>query len=86
MTMTQEKLSSDKYFSSSDLALVTAISLHFPIDAIDRRNPYKAYFLFKRDEDLDRLINSYYRGERQEDPIKYFQQLKIIKARLYETR
>ena len=81
--MTQENLKLKNYYSTSDLALTTAISLWYPIDAIDRQNPHKASFLFKRDESLDQFIESYWRGELKVNPATYFNQLKIIKSRLY---
>ena len=83
MNMTQESLPLNNYYSTSDLALASAISLHYPLQAIDRQNPHKAQFLFKRDEQLDKLIESYWRGELQVEPQTYFNQLKNIKARLY---
>lgn len=81
--MTQEKLKINDYYSSADLALVTVLSLFYPIDSIDRQNPYKATFLFKRDAQLDQLIESYWKGELRVNPLAYFNQLKTIKARLY---
>ena len=81
--MKNENLNVNEYYASSDLALVTAISLWYPIEAIDKTNPRKAQFLFKRDENLDQLIEAYWKNEIKVSPIAYFQQLKIIKARLY---
>lgn len=84
--MIQENLKLNDYYSTSDLALATALSLFYPVDAIDRQNPHKAQFLFKRNQELDQLIESYWRGELKVNPATYFNQLKIIKARLYEER
>ncbi|MDO8570000.1 MAG: DUF5659 domain-containing protein [Candidatus Daviesbacteria bacterium] len=84
--MIQEKLKLNDYYSTSDLALATALSLFYPVDAIDRQNPYKALFLFKKDAGLEQLIESYHKGELKVNPATYFQQLKIIKARLYEEK
>ena len=81
--MTQENLKLKDYYSSSDLALVVALSLFYPIDSIDRTNPRKATFLFKRKEGLDELVEQYWRRELRIEPQLYFQQLKAIKARLY---
>ncbi len=81
--MTQENLKLKDFYSSSDLALVVTISLWYPIDTIDRTNPRKATFLFKRDENLDELLESYWRRELKVEPQAYFNQLKAIKARLY---
>lgn len=84
--MIQENLKLSDYYSTTDLALTTAISLFFPLEAIDRQNPHKAQFLFKRNEQLDQLIETYWKGELRVNPATYFQQLKIIKARLYEEK
>lgn len=85
MTMNQ-RLKINDYYSTSDLALATAISLYFPIEVIDRSNPHKALFLFKKDEGLDQLIEAYWRKELPIDVSTYFNQLKNVKARLYEGR
>lgn len=76
----------DNNYYTSDLALAAALSLFYPLEAIDRRNPQKAEFLFKRDEQLDKLIETYWRGEMRVSPQAYFYQLKLIKSRLYEMR
>lgn len=81
--MTQENLKLKDIYSSSDLSLVTTISLWYPIEAIDRQNPSKALFLFKRDENLDKLLELYWKRELKVEPQAYFAQLKAIKARLY---
>lgn len=72
-----------KEIRTADLALAAAISLFYPVEAIDRQNPKKAQFIFKRNEDLDALIESYWRGELTVEPQAYFNQLRVIKARLY---
>lgn len=85
--MIQENLKINDYYSTSDLALATALSLFHPVDSIDRQNPHKAIFLFKRTgTEIDQLIETYWKGELKVNPAAYFQQLKIIKARLYEGR
>lgn len=70
-------------FISSDLALVTAISLFHNIEDLDRQNPRKALFVFNRSKKLDELLNSYWKKELRIEPRSYFDQLKAIKARLY---
>lgn len=83
MSITQEYSELNDYYATSDLALSTAISLYFPLDTVDRTNPHKAQFLFKRSEQLDQIIESYWRGELKVEPQTYFNQLKSIKTRLY---
>ncbi len=77
---------SDNNYYTSDLALAAAISLFYPLEAIDRRSPQKAEFLFRRDAQLDKLIEAYWHGEMKVSPQAYFYQLKLIKTRLYEER
>ena len=84
--MNRENLKLKDFYQSSDLALVCTISLWYPIEAIDKTNPTKAVFLFKRDESLDRLIEAYWRRELKVEPQAYFAQLKAIKARLYSEK
>ena len=81
--MTHENLKLKDFYRTSDLALATATSLFYPIEAIEKTDPHKATFLFKRDENLDQFIETYWRDELRVSPIAYFNQLKIIKARLY---
>ena len=73
------------YFSTCDLSLVTTVSLYYPIEALDRSNPPRVQFLFKRDSDLDKLVESYWKQEVRINPQTFFNQLKIIKARIYDN-
>jgi hypothetical protein len=85
MTMTTKALNENEkdFYRTADLALATAISLFYPIEVIDRKNPRKAQFIFKREDGLDELIESYWRGELKVEPQAYFNALRVIKARLY---
>lgn len=71
------------FFETADISLATAISLWYPLDLIDRTNPSKALFVFKRDSELNKLIESYWKQELRIEPQIYFQALKTIKSRLY---
>jgi len=84
--MTQENLKLKDFYSSSDLSLVVTISLWYPIDTIDRTNPRKATFLFKRDKKFDELIKAYWERALKIEPQEYFNQLKAIKTRLYSEK
>jgi len=81
-----QRLDINDFYETSDLALATAISLWYPIDAIDKQNPRKATFLFKRDEKFDELLEAYWKRELKIEPQEYFNQLKAIKARLYSEK
>jgi len=73
------------YFKTSDLALTTALSLFYPISSIDRLSS-RAIFSFERQEGLDQIIQMYWRRELKVEPQAFFQQLKMVKTRLYEQR
>jgi hypothetical protein len=81
--MTIKILKENDFYRTSDLALATTLSLFYPIEAIDKQNPRKAYFVFKREEGLDELIEKYWKGELRIEPKTFFNQLRVIKARLY---
>ncbi|HSW96411.1 MAG TPA: DUF5659 domain-containing protein [Candidatus Saccharimonadales bacterium] len=71
------------YWTSSDLSLVSVLSLFFPIEKIDKTNPRKAEFVFVRTSELDGLITRYWEREILVEPRQYFDNLKSLKARLY---
>lgn len=72
------------YFSTTDLALAAAISLYFPLDLVDKSNPSKCKFLFVREDGLDQLVESFWRGDLLVKPLDYFNAIKLLKSRLYE--
>ena len=72
-----------KTFTSSDLAIVAAISLYYPIIEVDKTNPRKAQFVFERTSNLDSLLEKYWNKELLIEPRAYFDQVKAIKTRLY---
>jgi hypothetical protein len=78
-----KKIKEKEYYRTADLALATAISLFFPIASIDKENPRKAYFIFRKDKALDAFLESYWHGELKVEPQGYASQLRVIKARLY---
>jgi len=76
------QLEADLY-KTADLALASAIFLFYPLESIDRRNPRKSQFVFKRNSQLDELVEGFWRGELKVEPQAYFGALRNIKARLY---
>lgn len=80
------ELDENNHYSTSDLALATTLSLFYPLKTIDRTNPHKAQFSFKRGEKLNQLIEAFWRKELKVDPLTYFNALKTIKSRLYAER
>lgn len=84
MFMNQKILNVNDYFRSSDLALVVALSLFFPIEAIEKDTSRKAYFLFRKGADsFEEILKQYWSRELRVEPQSFFNQLKVIKARIY---
>lgn len=77
-------MSINLYYSTSDLACAGVLSLYFPLDSLDKQNPHKVLFIFKRDQHLDKILEAYWQGQLQVEPRAFFNQIKLIKSRLYE--
>ena len=75
----------ESYFTTTDLFLCTVISLYYPIDSINKVNPQKAIFQFKREAGVDDLVASYWARRLQIEPQTLLSQLKSIKTRLHES-
>lgn len=83
MNMTGYQNSSCNYLTS-DLALATALSLRFPVHSINKNNPYKVIFVFQKTKELNQFVDLYWKGEIKVNPIEFFNQIKVIKTRIYQ--
>ncbi len=81
--MKTEALKTSELYSTTDLTTAVTLSLFFPIEAIDKTNPNKAYFLFKRIGDFDVLLEAFWRRQLKIEPQTFAAQMKAIKTRLY---
>lgn len=81
--MKKECLRKNDFYKTSDLPLAVVLSLFYPLEAIDRTNPRRAFFIFKRSPKLDEIIEKYYRRELKVEPATFFERLSFLKARLY---
>ena len=71
------------YYKTSDLALATTLSLHFPIITIDRSNSRKVLFIFDRTQELDQLVEQFWQSKISVEPQTFTNQIKNIKTRIY---
>lgn len=71
------------YYKTSDLALACFLSITYPIEEIDRSNPKRAEFVFNNTEAINKLVELYWQRKAKIEPQAFFNQLKIVKARLY---
>jgi len=75
---------SDFFFKTSDLALATAISvLGVAIEAMQQTDSERMNFIFAKSEKLQDIVNKFWRGELLVEPQSYFNQLKVLKTRIY---
>lgn len=75
---------SDFFFKTSDLALATAISvLGVAIEAMQQTDSERMNFIFAKSEKLQDIVNKFWRGELLVEPQAYFNQLKVLKTRIY---
>lgn len=81
MTM---KITTEQYFKTSDLALAATLSLFIPIESIDRSNSSRVEFQFLTNKTTEKLINQYWKGELTVEPKHFFNQLRTLKARIYD--
>jgi hypothetical protein len=72
-------------YRTSDLACASALSLFVSVLDLDKSDPRRAQFIFKRTEELDELIEQFRMQELSVEPRAYFDQIKALKTRLYET-
>ncbi|MBI2038908.1 MAG: hypothetical protein HYT22_01330 [Candidatus Niyogibacteria bacterium] len=78
-----QKLQSKDFYRTADLALAAALSLFVPLEAIDKTDYRRAYFVFPHSEELDELVAAFWRKELKVEPQAYFDELRAIKTRLY---
>lgn len=83
MNMKKDYFKETDFYRTSDLPLATVLSLYYPLEAVDRTNSRRAFFIFKRTEELDKLIKKYYRRELKVEPATFFERLSFLKSRLY---
>jgi hypothetical protein len=81
-----ELLLEQDFFKSSDISLCATLCCYgYQIEAVDKSNSHKAFFLIKKDENLDNLIRLYFTHQLSVEPLSFFQFLKEIKTRIYNV-
>ena len=72
------------FFRTSDLSLATAISVFgIAIEAMQQSDSERMFFIFTKSEKLTDIVNRFWRGELLVEPQAYFNQLKVLKTRIY---
>jgi hypothetical protein len=75
---------SDFFLKTSDLALATAISvLGVAIEAMQQTDGQRMVFIFTKSDKVQDIVNRFWRGELLVEPQSYFNQMKVLKTRIY---
>ena len=83
MTMTGNNKSDS--FRTADLSLVAALCVSgFVVEEMERVSPTRSVFIFQSSAELHETEKRYWRGDLRIEPQAFFNQLKILKARIYE--
>ncbi|KKP68175.1 MAG: hypothetical protein UR68_C0005G0031 [Candidatus Roizmanbacteria bacterium GW2011_GWA2_35_19] len=81
--MKTDTIKTSELYTTTDLTTAVTLSLFFPIEAIDKTNPNKAFFLFKRTDNFDQVLETFWRRQLKIEPQAFSAQMKAIKTRLY---
>ena len=71
-------------FTTYDLGVSSALlCLGFHLQDVDKENPRKALFIFKRDDGIEDFANQYFTDQLEVKARSFFDQLKALKNKLY---
>ncbi len=83
--MMMKSENSNQLYRTSDLALCGAlVCVGFVIEKVERVSQSRAVFLFQSTEKLQETVNKFWRNELLVDPLRYFGEIKLLKARIFE--
>ncbi len=76
----------ETYFYSYDLGIVASlISDGFELISIDKQNPQKVLFIVRRTPDLDDKLNAYFSDLLMVPARSFFENVKMLKNRIYNS-
>ena len=71
-------------YATNNLALSAALALWHPLNEVEKGSSKRVTFVFKRSSALDTDIERFYNRDLPVEPNEYYQQLQVLKARIYE--
>ena len=73
-------------FATFDLGLAASLaSLDYEIIDLDKQNPRKVKFIFSRSPDLNKAVKGYFSGKLMVSARSMFENIKMLKNRIYST-
>ena len=83
-TKDNEYLDYNKMFLTFDLGLATClVSLSYELWNLDKTNPKKVQFIFKRANGIDMVVNDYWQDNLKINARTLFDNQKMLKNRIY---
>lgn len=80
-----ETLEKDLY-QSSDISLCAALSCYgYVVEGIERQPSGKATFLIEKNNEINNVIKRFFNHQLKVDALSYFNFLKELKTRIYNT-
>ena len=71
-------------FSTFDLGLATVlVTLNYELLELDRSNPKKIKFVFKEEENTEKVVNDYFNDRIKLPALTLFNNQKNLKSRIY---
>ncbi|MCX6734316.1 MAG: DUF5659 domain-containing protein [Candidatus Peregrinibacteria bacterium] len=77
-----ETINANELIGVADLGCATAIACYFPVEYLDRQNPNRVQFCFKRDKSIERITEQFWKGTLMINAVAYYNAFKLLKARL----
>ena len=73
-------------FTTTDFNTITVLCyFDHKIEAINKENPKKVRFCFKKSKNLEIILSKFWKKELSVEPMAFFSLIKEIKSRIYEN-
>lgn len=82
--MTRQKLNTSDHYFTYDLGCSSAlICADFELVSLDKTNPRKVQFIFKREDGIEKVVDNYWADRLEVKARTYFDNIKMLKNRIY---
>lgn len=79
------KVEQTECYRTTDLALSSVLLLYLPdaLEVVNRENPRRVVFVFRKSDKLDKLVDRFWSGKLRIEPRLFFEGIKTAKTRIY---
>ncbi len=79
-------MNNENIFTTTDFNTIVVLSyFNYKIESIDKENPKRIKFYFKKNKNLETILNRFWKKELLVEPLVFFSLIKEIKSRIYEN-